>query len=138
MAFWRHLGRLRLPLLAAGTAAGAAAFGMPAPSRCSENTVSVATNKPTPASLPPSSSSPALALPTERYDVVVVGAGIVGLATAREIALRYPNKTVCVLEKEGEVAAHQTGHNSGVIHAGIYYKTGSTMAQVCVLQSTIA
>lgn len=65
------------------------------------------------------------------YDVVVVGAGIVGLATARLIALTYPEKSVCVLEKEGEVAAHQSGHNSGVIHAGIYYKPGSNMAKVC-------
>jgi 2-hydroxyglutarate dehydrogenase len=54
------------------------------------------------------------------------------LATAREILLRFPNKTVTVLEKECEVAAHQTGHNSGVIHAGMYYEEGSTMARCCV------
>ena len=64
------------------------------------------------------------------FDVVVIGAGIVGLATAREILNRFPDKTVCVLEKESEVAAHQTGHNSGVIHAGMYYSPGSTMAKV--------
>ncbi|ORX86398.1 FAD dependent oxidoreductase [Basidiobolus meristosporus CBS 931.73] len=66
------------------------------------------------------------------YDVVVVGGGIVGLATAREILNRFPEKTVVVLEKEREVAAHQTGHNSGVIHAGLYYEPGSRMAHTCV------
>lgn len=55
-----------------------------------------------------------------------------GLATAREILLRFPDKTVTVLEKESEVAAHQTGHNSGVIHAGMYYAEGSSMARNCV------
>ncbi|MEU7319325.1 L-2-hydroxyglutarate oxidase [Streptomyces griseoviridis] len=62
----------------------------------------------------------------------VVGAGIVGLATAREITLRRPGTKVVVLEKEHEVAAHQTGHNSGVVHAGIYYPPGSLKADLCV------
>ncbi|KAI9310101.1 FAD dependent oxidoreductase-domain-containing protein [Dichotomocladium elegans] len=66
------------------------------------------------------------------FDVVIVGGGIVGLATARELLRRYPTMTVAVLEKEREVAAHQTGHNSGVIHAGIYYQPGSRMARTCV------
>ncbi|ORX62553.1 DAO-domain-containing protein [Hesseltinella vesiculosa] len=66
------------------------------------------------------------------FDVVIVGGGIIGLATARELIKRFPNMTVAVLEKEREVAAHQTGHNSGVIHAGIYYKPGSMMAKCCV------
>eukprot|EP00730_Choanoeca_flexa_P013034 TRINITY_DN4903_c0_g1_i1.p1 TRINITY_DN4903_c0_g1~~TRINITY_DN4903_c0_g1_i1.p1 ORF type:complete len:468 (+),score=98.17 TRINITY_DN4903_c0_g1_i1:79-1482(+) len=66
------------------------------------------------------------------FDVVIVGAGIIGLATAREIIERYPQKTVCVVEKEGDVAAHQTSHNSGVIHAGMYYEPGSVMAKCCV------
>lgn len=61
----------------------------------------------------------------------VVGAGIVGLATAREIALRRPGTRVVVLEKEQGVAAHQTGHNSGVVHAGIYYTPGSLKARLC-------
>lgn len=61
-----------------------------------------------------------------------MGGGIIGLATARELLKRFPNMTVAVLEKEREVAAHQTGHNSGVIHAGIYYKPGSRMAYTCV------
>jgi len=64
--------------------------------------------------------------------VGVVGAGIVGLATAREIALRRPGTRVVVLEKEHEVAVHQTGHNSGVVHAGIYYAPGSLKADLCV------
>ncbi|CAO3642613.1 unnamed protein product [Cunninghamella blakesleeana] len=68
----------------------------------------------------------------EKFDVCVVGGGIIGLATARELLKRYPGMTVCVLEKEPEVAHHQTGHNSGVIHAGIYYKPGTLMAKTCV------
>jgi L-2-hydroxyglutarate oxidase len=64
-------------------------------------------------------------------EFVVIGAGIVGLATAHEITQQYPHATVTVLEKEDRVAAHQTGHNSGVIHAGVYYKPGSLKAQLC-------
>ncbi|MGW1532723.1 L-2-hydroxyglutarate oxidase [Streptomyces aureus] len=63
--------------------------------------------------------------------VAVVGAGIVGLATAREIALRRPGTRLVVLEKEHEVAVHQTGHNSGVVHAGLYYRPGSLKARLC-------
>jgi (S)-2-hydroxyglutarate dehydrogenase len=62
---------------------------------------------------------------------VVVGGGIVGLATARQLAVDHPHSTVTVLEKEDRVAAHQTGHNSGVIHAGVYYKPGSLKASLC-------
>ncbi|GGZ24730.1 L-2-hydroxyglutarate oxidase [Streptomyces nitrosporeus] len=64
--------------------------------------------------------------------VGVVGAGIVGLATGREIALRRPGTRVVVFEKEPQVAVHQTGHNSGVVHAGIYYAPGSLKARLCV------
>jgi L-2-hydroxyglutarate oxidase len=64
--------------------------------------------------------------------VCVVGAGIVGLAIAREITLRYPGAEVTVLEKEDHVAAHQTGHNSGVVHAGVYYQPGSLKARLCL------
>ncbi|MEU9387448.1 L-2-hydroxyglutarate oxidase [Streptomyces sp. NPDC048279] len=64
--------------------------------------------------------------------VGVVGAGIVGLATAREIALSRPGTRVVVFEKEPEVSRHQTGHNSGVVHAGIYYTPGSLKADLCV------
>ncbi|MBX6750419.1 MAG: L-2-hydroxyglutarate oxidase [Micromonosporaceae bacterium] len=64
--------------------------------------------------------------------VGIVGAGIVGLAVGREITRRYPGIRVVVLEKEDRVAAHQTGHNSGVVHAGIYYTPGSLKARLCV------
>jgi len=66
------------------------------------------------------------------YDVAVVGGGIIGLATANEILRRFPDKTVAILEKESDVAAHQSGHNSGVIHAGMYYEPGTVMAKCCV------
>jgi 2-hydroxyglutarate dehydrogenase len=65
-------------------------------------------------------------------DIAVVGAGILGLAVARELGRRHPRASVTVLEREPEVAAHQTGHNSGVIHAGIYYAPGSLKARLCV------
>lgn len=67
-----------------------------------------------------------------QFDIIIVGGGIVGLATAYKINTRYPSKKILVLEKEKEVAAHQTGHNSGVIHSGLYYKPGSYKAKNCV------
>jgi (S)-2-hydroxyglutarate dehydrogenase len=66
------------------------------------------------------------------YDIAIVGAGIVGLATARALQERSPGVRLVLLEKEREVAQHQTGHNSGVIHSGIYYKPGSYKARLCV------
>lgn len=66
------------------------------------------------------------------YDLVVVGGGIVGVATARELKQRHPRWKVAIVEKEEKLAAHQTGHNSGVIHAGIYYTPGSLKAKLCV------
>jgi (S)-2-hydroxyglutarate dehydrogenase len=65
-------------------------------------------------------------------NVAIVGAGIVGLATALEFTRRFPEISLAVLEKEPVVAAHQTGHNSGVIHSGIYYKPGSLKSKLCV------
>ncbi|MEL7238287.1 MAG: L-2-hydroxyglutarate oxidase [Planctomycetota bacterium] len=65
------------------------------------------------------------------YDITVVGGGIVGLATAYTLSQRHPDRRVVVLEKESVVAKHQTGHNSGVIHSGIYYKPGSLKATNC-------
>ena len=68
-------------------------------------------------------------------DVVVVGAGIVGLAVARELLRRWPHLKVTVVDKEDQIAAHQSGHNSGVIHTGIYYAPGSLKARLCVAGS---
>ncbi|MGH7963967.1 MAG: L-2-hydroxyglutarate oxidase, partial [Candidatus Binatia bacterium] len=68
----------------------------------------------------------------ESFDLTIIGGGIVGLATALHIAQRYPRVRLCVLEKEDRLAAHQTSHNSGVIHSGIYYRPGSLKAQTCV------
>jgi len=67
----------------------------------------------------------------KQYDIAIVGGGIVGLATAYHFALHYPDKSVAVLEKEHDVATHQTGRNSGVIHSGIYYRPGSLKAWNC-------
>src|SRR5262245_52745441 len=66
-----------------------------------------------------------------RFDVIVVGGGIIGLATARILSERWPQLRVAVLEKEPELGAHQTGRNSGVIHSGIYYKPGSLKSRLC-------
>ncbi len=75
-----------------------------------------------------------MALSTERqvFDFVVIGGGIVGLSTARALLERHPGARLAVLEKEGGWARHQTGHNSGVIHSGIYYKPGSLKARFCL------
>ena len=73
-----------------------------------------------------------MALPTGKFDLVVVGGGILGLATAREFLTQNPGLKVMVLEKESDVSQHQTGHNSGVIHSGIYYKPGSMKAKASV------
>ena len=66
-----------------------------------------------------------------QHDFVVVGGGIVGLATARELLLERPGASLLLLEKEADVGQHQTGHNSGVIHAGVYYAPGSLKARLC-------
>jgi 2-hydroxyglutarate dehydrogenase len=72
------------------------------------------------------------AQPPATSDVAVVGAGIVGLAVARELALRHEGARVAVLEREPRIGTHQTGHSSGVIHAGVYYEPGSLKARLCV------
>src|SRR5687767_3890487 len=66
-----------------------------------------------------------------RFDVAIAGGGIVGLATAWQLTERYPRLRVVVLEKEAAVGEHQTGHNSGVLHSGIYYKPGTLRALNC-------
>jgi L-2-hydroxyglutarate oxidase len=68
---------------------------------------------------------------TKPYDLVVIGGGIVGLATAHELTKRVPGLTLAVLEAEDRLAAHQSGHNSGVIHSGLYYKPNSLKARYC-------
>ncbi|WP_353932260.1 L-2-hydroxyglutarate oxidase [Okeanomitos corallinicola TIOX110] len=65
------------------------------------------------------------------YDFAIIGGGIVGLSTAMNLGLRYPDAKILVLEKEGKWAFHQTGNNSGVIHSGIYYKPNSFKAKFC-------
>ncbi len=70
--------------------------------------------------------------PPRECDLAVIGAGIVGLAVARELALRHDGIRVAVLEREPRIAAHQTTHSSGVIHSGIYYEPGSLKARLCV------
>ena len=67
----------------------------------------------------------------DSYDLVVIGGGILGLATARALRERFPGASIAVLERERAWAAHQTGHNSGVIHSGIYYAPGSLKARLC-------
>ncbi len=65
------------------------------------------------------------------YDYLIVGAGIVGLATARSLRTRHPEARIAILDKEAVVARHQSSHNSGVIHSGVYYKPGSLKSQIC-------
>ena len=68
----------------------------------------------------------------QQYDVAIVGGGIIGLSTAMHLTQQFPRLRVAVLEKERDLATHQTGHNSGVIHSGIYYRPGSHKANFCV------
>jgi (S)-2-hydroxyglutarate dehydrogenase len=70
---------------------------------------------------------------SKTYDVVVIGAGILGLATARELLDSRPGLCLAVVEKEDRIAVHQTGHNSGVVHSGIYYAPGSLKARLCTV-----
>jgi L-2-hydroxyglutarate oxidase LhgO len=67
-----------------------------------------------------------------RCDVLIIGGGVVGLGVALEITRRFPRQRLLVIEKEDGVARHQSGHNSGVIHSGVYYKPGSLKAKLCV------
>src|SRR5579863_6960386 len=71
-------------------------------------------------------------MPDQSFDIVVIGGGIVGLATALQFGRAFPKLRLLLVEKEDRVARHQSGHNSGVIHSGIYYKPGSLKARLCV------
>ena len=67
-----------------------------------------------------------------QYDLTIIGGGILGLATALKIIRAHPRLRLLLLEKEAELARHQTGNNSGVIHSGLYYRPGSLKARSCV------
>ena len=69
----------------------------------------------------------------QKYDITIIGGGIIGLATAYSLQIKYPKLNLLILEKEKKLASHQTGRNSGVIHSGLYYKPGSLKANNCVL-----
>ena len=66
------------------------------------------------------------------YDIAIIGGGIVGAATFYKIQKQNPNLKIVLIEKEDKLADHQTGHNSGVIHSGLYYKPGSLKAKNCI------
>src|SRR3954452_23272618 len=70
------------------------------------------------------------------FDLVIVGAGILGLSVAMQMRERFPRLRIAVLEKEPAPARHQTSHNSGVIHSGVYYRPGSMKARMCVNGAT--
>ena len=65
------------------------------------------------------------------HDLAIIGGGIIGIATALEVTRQYPGMSVVLVEKEDAVACHQSGRNSGVIHAGVYYQPGSLKARFC-------
>ncbi|MFM6934486.1 MAG: FAD-dependent oxidoreductase, partial [Flavobacteriales bacterium] len=67
-----------------------------------------------------------------KFDIAVIGGGIVGAATFYKLQIKYPSKKIALFEKEALLADHQTGHNSGVIHSGLYYKPGSLKARNCI------
>jgi len=84
------------------------------------------------AGAPPPRAAATVAASRRPYDVAIIGGGIVGAATARQVLRTHPRLRVAVLDKEPSVAAHQSSHNSGVVHAGIYYAPGSLKARLCV------
>ena len=69
---------------------------------------------------------------TDSHDVVIIGGGIVGLSIAHQLLERDITHSICVIDKEPKLGLHSSGRNSGVLHAGLYYKPGSTKARVCV------
>src|SRR5919201_2432811 len=95
-------------------------------------TLSSALSTPSAASAALSTSAPGRLVSMRSYDLAVIGAGILGLGVARELLHRFPRLRLDVLDKEPRVGQHKTGHNSGVIHSGIYYVPGSLKARLCV------
>ena len=71
-------------------------------------------------------------MPENEFDIAIVGGGIIGLSTGMQLLGRFPRLRVAVLEKDGGLAAQQTGHNSGVVHSGVYYRPDSLKARFCV------
>ena len=71
-------------------------------------------------------------MPSYNYDIAIIGGGIIGVATAMQITKKYPRYKIGIVDKEDRLAQHQSGHNSGVIHSGIYYAPGSLKAKNCV------
>ena len=71
-------------------------------------------------------------MPSTNYDIVIIGAGIIGLATGMKLLEQFPKINLAILEKDSKEGSQQSGHNSGVIHSGIYYKPGSLKAKFCV------
>ena len=71
-------------------------------------------------------------MPDGKFDIAVIGAGIIGLSTAMSLSQKFPSLRIGIIEKSSTVASQQSGHNSGVIHSGIYYKPGSFKARFCV------
>ncbi|MBW2177795.1 MAG: FAD-dependent oxidoreductase, partial [Deltaproteobacteria bacterium] len=65
------------------------------------------------------------------HDFIIIGGGIVGISTALQLKQRHPGADILLVEKEASLAHHQTGHNSGVVHAGVYYQPGSLKADFC-------
>mgnify|MGYP000668958733 CR=1 FL=1 len=68
----------------------------------------------------------------QKFDIIIIGGGIVGLATAYQLSKEFSHLSIAVIEKEKELGAHQTGHNSGVLHSGLYYTPGSKKAILCL------
>ena len=67
-----------------------------------------------------------------KYDVIIIGGGIVGLTLAYQIKLKYKDKSILIVDKETKLGCHTSGRNSGVLHAGIYYKPNSLKARICI------
>eukprot|EP01047_Picozoa_sp_COSAG01_P044276 COSAG01_NODE_3989_length_5461_cov_21.135660_5_plen_513_part_00 len=133
---WRYIpcaaarSKVLWPGFASAVGAAAAANAAASAIATKDSSVRQITTAPVLSQSSPINAKQPATLPT--YDVAFVGGGIVGLASARALKLKHPELSMIVLEKESTLASHQTGHNSGVIHSGVYYKPGSLKAKLCV------